>query len=297
MICIGIAFVFWFFTKLSEEYKTQLSVQLHLNLPKDKIFSNPVPSSIEVEVKGKGWDLLVLEFQADPVIEVQVTEEELAKDQTLSLESRIYKLFSKVTVLDIRPTTVSLALEEVATKQIPVYVDQQVELAEMHSFRDSIRVQPAMVQITGPASVVRDIHEWKTVPLILQNVRDNFQKQLPLQRHPNGNVHFSPAEVACEARIEAQTEKKLEVPIEIRNIGDTTRTVNILPKKIEVVCMVGLSRYDQLSAEDFTAYVDFQQGKLQDQEGLRVRLDQTPPFVQQVHFYPRTVDYIIRSGR
>lgn len=296
MICIGIAFVFWLLTKLSDEYKSTVSVKVVYSTPKGKVFSFPPPKQVEVELKGTGWDLLGVHFQTkSPTIELQITEEQAKTSNALPIESRIYKLFPKATVLDIRPNTIQIALEETATKVVPVRIDQQIELAPLHGFVDSINIEPKQVQITGPASVVRNINEWKTVPVIMQDVKNDIRQEIPLQRHSNGNVVFTPASVRCDVRIDALTEKKFEVPVNVHYLGDSSIQITILPKKVEVACMVVLSRYDDLQPADFEAYVDFQSGQTNSTEGLRVRLSAPPAYVQQVHFYPRTVDYIARK--
>lgn len=297
---MGIAFVFWFFTKLSDDYKTQFSLSLRCLLPEDKILLYPAPPFVEVDVKGKGWDLWALQWRKLPVLEIDpIGDGALSAadgDPTLFLEGRISALFPNVTILNVRPSKLSLALEEAASKHVPLVLQGELQLAERHILRDSIRLQPATVRVMGPVSLLRDIEVWHTEPLNLSGVRENFSLKIPLQRHANANVVALPDEVLCSGNVEMMTEKKLEIPLEIRNAEAWTQRLSILPKKIELACLVGLSRYDRLSPDDFVAYVDFQNGNLPPgQEGLRVRLEKSPDFVRQVHFYPRSVDFILRS--
>ena len=65
MICISIAFVFWLMTKLSYSYKDSIVVNLEYQIPDNKVFTNPPAQHLEVDIEGKGWDLLGLAFSND----------------------------------------------------------------------------------------------------------------------------------------------------------------------------------------------------------------------------------------
>jgi len=296
MICISIAFVFWLLTKLSYSYKDSVIIKLDYKIPNNKVFTNPPAQQLEVNIEGVGWDLLGLAFSGEArKVSILVKENEIRTISASSLNNKVLKFLPEAKILSIYPENIQLQTEDVATKTIPVVLEEQIRLASQHQFVDSIRINPSTIKISGPASVIRDIHEWKTNVLIPPDKVDkDIDVELSLATHPNSNITPSTNVIRCFAAVEAVTEKQVSVPIEVLNAPDSLLLV-ILPKKIKVSCNVGMSEYATLSARDFKAVVNFENVDLFNQSTIRVVLREKPAFVKQVQYLPKKVDYIIRS--
>ncbi len=296
MICISIAFVFWLFTKMSYVYKSTIALELVYDLPQGKVLTIPPPTTIDIDIEGTGWDLIGTWFRSNKfTIDVDLKDNAPMTLNAMNLKSKIGRQLSDgLKILELRPDFVQLLPEGEASKQVPVILDNQVELAGLYQYQDSISIEPAYVNIKGPASVVSEIKNCQTVPLILQKVEESFEKEVALKAHPNSNVIFEPAVVQVRAKVEQVTEKRLELEIEKRGAPDSLLLV-LLPKKIELVCILGLSDYEALEADDFRAIVDFSKIDLFEQRKIRVELVRYPSYVRQIQFQPKSVDYIIRS--
>ena len=61
--CISIAFVFWFFTKLSYVYKSTIKIAVEYNVSTDRVLRNLPPETFEMDFEGSGWDLIFLHFR------------------------------------------------------------------------------------------------------------------------------------------------------------------------------------------------------------------------------------------
>lgn len=296
MSCIGIAFVFWLFTKMSYIYKSTISVELVYELPKGKVLTEPPPSTIDIDIEGTGWDLMGTWFRSNKfTIGVNFQDNAPVTLNAMNLKSKIAKQLSDdLQILELRPDFVRLLPEGEARKQISIILDNQIELAGPYQYEDSLQLDPAFVTVTGPASVVSEIKNCKTVPVIMQNVEASFDKEIALKAHPNTNVVFSPGKVRLSAKVEQVTEKRFEIEIEKRGAPDSLLLV-LLPKKVEVICIVGLSDYESLDANEFEAVVDFRNIDIFEQRKIKVELERLPSYVRQIQFQPSFVDYIIRS--
>lgn len=296
MICISIAFVFWLMTKLSYSYKDTVIVQLNYQTPEDKIFTNPPATQLEVDIEGKGWDLLGFAFyNKERVVNIPVDANEIRVISVSSLNAKVLKSIPKARILNIHPETIKLQMEEVATKVIPVVLDEQIRLASLHQYVDSIKIEPEEIEIKGPASVIRDIHSWKTNVLIpSEEVTKDIDVTIGLETHPNSNITLSSEKIRCMAAIEEVTEKQVEVPVEVLNVPDSLLLI-ILPKTVTVSSRVGLSDYANLSTEDFKVIADFSTIDLFNERSIRVLLKEKPSYTKQVQCIPKKVDYIIRS--
>ena len=178
---------------------------------------------------------------------------------------------------------------------MPVILDYQIGLAPLHQFSDSIQISPKIITIKGPASIIKEIHEWHTTPMILQNVKKTVQKELFLQPTSNNSIQLSTQKVNCLAPIEEVTEKQIEVPIEVLNAPDSLLLV-VLPKKIKVSCSVGLSDYERLKPESFRAIINFDQVDISTQEKVKVLLRQKPTYIKNTLYSPQKVDFIVRKN-
>lgn len=296
MICISIAFVFWLMTKLSYSYKDTVIVKLNYNTPENKIFTNPPATQLEVDIEGKGWDLLGLAFyNKERIVNIPVAANEIRVLSVSSLNAKVLKSIPKAKILNIHPERIKLQIEEAATKMIPVILEEQIRLAPLYQYVDSIKIEPKEIEIKGPASVIRDIHEWKTnVWIPSQEINKDINVEVSLATHPNGSISLSANKIRCWAAIEEVTEKRVKVPVEVLNAPDSLLLI-ILPKTVEVSSRVGLSDYDRLSAEDFKVIADFSRVDLFKERSVRILLKETPPYAKQVKCIPQKVDYIIRS--
>ncbi|EJF51870.1 hypothetical protein SapgrDRAFT_0111 [Saprospira grandis DSM 2844] len=296
MICIGIAFIFWLFTKLSYNYRSTLNFALEYQLPKDKVLSLPPADNIDIDVEASGWDLLGHWFsRGEFVLDLNIHDDNPQTLNAMNIKSRISRQLSDdIKILEIRPDFIQLQPESPADKEIPLVLDNQLELAPQHHFKSEIQLQPATVKIHGPASVVSEIKSWPTVPLIQQKVNSSVIQKVRLKPHPNSNVHFEPEEVKIIATVEPTTEKRLAVEIQKKGIPDSLLLV-LLPKKVEISCIVGLSDYDRLSARDFEIIADFSKIDPTQNKSIRLQLKRKPKSVSYLQYQPKKVDYIIRS--
>lgn len=296
--CMILAFIFWLITKLSYNYQDVVLVQLEYEMPEDKAFTYPPVQRLEVTVRGTGWELMRLAFgNKDRTLTVPVAQNDARVVTTSSWNARISRVLSKTTPISVQPETIRLQTEPLARKTVPIILDHQIKLASLHRFVDSIEIEPKVVEISGPASVVRTIQEWKTAVLFPSKPIDtDLNIGLPLANHPNSNLKFSVEKVQCTAKVEEITEKRLKIPVEIINAPEDLIIV-LLPKTIEVICNVGLSDYDRLSPDNFKAVVDFSKIEVSQERTIKVQLQHKPTYVSYVQYTPKKLDYIIRSKK
>lgn len=298
ILCIAIAFIFWLITKLSYPYKDSVRVQVNYLVPDGNVFTYPPAQELEVFIQANGWELLGYVFSAkERDIQIEVLENEIRTISSSSLTNKLIKLVPDASILNIVPENLQIQTEHKAKKTIPVILDQQIKLAPLHQFADSIRLQPSSIEIEGPASIIRNINQWKTNVYIPGNtVAKNIDVELSLVAHPNSNIKCSSNSVRYTAAVEEVTEKKLEIPIEIIDAPDSLLLV-IIPKRIALSCRVGLSDYQNLRVKDFKAVANFGPIDVFRQSTVSIQLTQKPSNVQNIQFTPKEVTYIIRSNQ
>ncbi|MCH2021884.1 MAG: CdaR family protein [Saprospiraceae bacterium] len=298
MICIGIAFVFWLITKFSYSYKDSIIINLNYIIPSEKVFTFPPSKELLVDIEANGWDLLGLAFSsAKREINIVVEANEIRTISASSLNNKVMNFIPDVNILNITPEIINIQTEAIASKKIPVILDHQIQLAPLHQFVDGIRIDPETIEITGPASVIRDIYDWKTNVYIPSNkIEKDINVELTLVTNPNSNIKTSTKIIKCKAEVEAVTEKQIDVPVKVINAPDSLLLV-ILPKKVKINCRVGLSDYHNLDSDDFDAIVDFKDFDIFNKTKIKVDLQKKPNFVKHIQCIPYKVEYIIRSRK
>lgn len=295
--CISIAFVFWLMTKMSYDYRSTFRIPLDYETPTGKVLVDRVPTSLNVEVEGTGWNLFGLYFSdREDSLDLNLENRSVQSFNTYTLQNLLKERFQPARITSMRPDAIeSIDLEDTASKVIPIVLDDQITLAPQTQLKDSIEIEPKYVRIKGPASVVRDINEWSTVPLILQNVERSKSIELRLQEHPSPSVVFEPQKVQCAINVEQITEKSFKLLVEVLNVPDSLLLV-VLPRQINITAVVGLSDYERLGPEAFRAVVDFKDFPIFEKKNIRIELRERPDYLQRISFRPRKLDYIIRSA-
>ena len=254
LICMLVSLLFWLIVKLSEDFRSKTFVSLEFNIPVGFTFTEPPPDRIEVSLEGRGWDLLGSAFgKKDPIVfEVQDQSELLINTTELKDRAQV-GLSKRIGALGTRPDFLRLNLEPRLQKMIPVLLQSRLDFGDQHMQAGPTLVWPDSVVIDGPLSIVGEISEWPTQWLELANVREPITLSVPLDLPENSQISLSPAEVSVTVPVEPYTEKIVFVPVTVLNATDSLR---IYPGQVRVSFPVGLSRYDEVARESFSATVD-----------------------------------------
>lgn len=293
LICMGIALVFWIMVKLSNNYTSDKEVQFQFVLPDDKIFSVLPPDKYIVQISGTGWQLLYEYFsQAKIKLVYDLGKETINELNRTRLRNDIINQFAArgVRIAEFNYDGFSLKLENKIFKSVPVRLVADISYAPQYHLVDSITLQPATIQVSGPLSKVNNIFYWETDSLVLNNLGTSVRKLVRLKQ-PDREIQLSQRSVNVQVPVEQYTEKSLFVSVQIKNGLDSLK---IFPDKIMLTCIVGLSKYDLLSKDDFVMEVDLKNVLSdEDQNTVPIVLSHYPPYVRNVIYSPKAAEFFI----
>ncbi len=294
IVCIGIALMFWVLTKMSQTYRTEREVKFDLSIASEKTFYESPPDNLIAVIEGYGWDLMADYFNKPYVtLEYDLRQYERLDLNRAQLRTAIDKeLLSKdIRVVDLlNHDEIHLQLEEKLQKTIPVKWPGSVKTEKEYQLKRPPYLKPDSIQLVGPAPKVVGIEHWPTDTLIVQGLKTDEAIDLKLAE-PSLEFRLSQRKVQLILEVEQITEKSFFIPVQIINdLGN----VNIFPNKIRLTCLVGLSRYESLSAEDFTLLVDFKDISLEESKNtMPINLVQSPKYVSNIQYSPPAVEYYI----
>ncbi|PKM80494.1 MAG: hypothetical protein CVU89_13155 [Firmicutes bacterium HGW-Firmicutes-14] len=150
--------------------------------------------AIPVETRGIGQNLAVSELPASVNIRVQANQSIIAELDVRSIDvfvdlsrakpgkSKVpvqFRVPQGVKVTDLRPQEVSVTIEAVAEKQVPVEVHFTGEPAEGYTML-GVRTKPDEIIIRGPKSII-DTVDFASVEIGLQDRNKSFGEIVPVK--------------------------------------------------------------------------------------------------------------------
>jgi YbbR domain-containing protein len=198
-----------------------------------------------------------------------------------------------VKVLRINPAQVTLELERVGRKAVPVRLRLVGKLPTDLQLLDT-KVSPETVQLTGPASDVDDVHVADTDAIDLSKATaGTIERELAIE--PAGEyLSFSADRVAAQVRIEEVPiiREFQRVPVEVRNAAYENR---VTPEAVRLTVRGPKSLITNLELQVGAAYIDADGEEV----GERVvkPVAELPPGVELVSLEPSKVKLTLWAKR
>lgn len=304
IICLLLSCLLWLLITLSERYDTDIVFPVHYtNIPKSKVVTNRLPETITATVNAVGFNLLWYKIigHGDSVT-MEIPSSKLREHNgnyyTLTnnrLEKISAQLGDKIKVLRISPDTIYVDFAEKLKRKLQVKPQVELTLQKQYGLADSIKTEPTTVNVSGPKNIVERMLYAETEKVILKDISDSQQLAVTFKKPENASsVTFSPETVKLMVPVEKYTEGNVEIPVTVRNLPKGSR-LKVIPEKVKVTYLVGLSKYDKVNSGDFT--VGFNYKNLPKGKGNKMKLEvlSSPSSVNSVKVEPVSVEYIIQK--
>jgi len=303
LICLLISTSLWFLNALSKDYSTTIAYPVkYVNPPSKQFLANEPPSKLELKIDAHGFTLLryKLSLSFSPII-LNLTN--ITKD--LKPENGIYKVpasglmrrikaqvSNEISILEVQPETLEIILDSLRTKTVPVKPNVEVKFKSQFNLQNPVKVIPSEVKITGPSSVIDTINELTSRVEKFEDLDAAVEKHVDILK-PKG-TSISPEKVTLKIDVEKFTEKELKIPLIIRNRPDSL-SIKLFPSEVKVTCLVGLSEFEDVTSNDFSAVVDYADID-KNAQNLPVKIERKSSFIQLVRVTPEAVEYLIETN-
>lgn len=293
-----IASGFWLLQTLNNDYETEFTMPIRLKgVPNDVVLISEPASEVSIRVKDKGTVLLnymlgksfyplVLDFQdyKGDGNHVRIDASDFQKKIQMQLNASTQLIYTK-------PDTLEYYYSAGEAKRVPVLLEGKVRAARQYYLADTI-FKPDSVLVYASKESLQFIDEVYTEPVSVSDISDTLRQQVLLTA--SKGVKLVPSSVQLELPVDIYAEKTVEVPIEGVNFpaGKVLRT---FPSKVKITFQVGMSRFRQITANDFHLLVSYEELMESDSEKYRIRLKRVPEDVSQVRIQPEEVDFLIEQ--
>jgi YbbR domain-containing protein len=242
-----LAYVIWLLVR-SGEGERIFTVPLVVQVPRSMQIVNDRPATVEVVALGVpnlSGGLPNLSY----VINLQSASEGV---QTIALTPQGVQVgpASGVTVVRISPSRVTLVLERVISKDVPVRAKVQGSPNPEFDLYQ-VTCQPDIVHTIGPRSSIALLKQLETDPISVAGKKRSFQQTVNFSLQGD-DIHTSP--VAVEVSVEIgghRAEQTLRIPLTV--LSDEGLAANF--SFVSVSVLVPVTFKGQLAAEDLRATV------------------------------------------
>ena len=298
LLFLALSFLAWMISRLSETYTQHVSIQMqYVQVPDSLILVSAPSQRLPVRIRANGFHLL--RYQLSPKkIEVNLSEIQRSGGRYFvrpdtyrrQVESQ---LEATVGLLEMPPDTLFVDLQRLHSRTVPVRADIALGLAQNHMLEGEVGVEPTRVHLLGPHEEIDTIAQLWTAPLRLNEVRESFTRDLPLEaaaRLPN--TRFSAVKVQVSATVFRFSETVVDVPISIVNLPEKAE-IRTFPPTVGVLCRGRMETLKDLGPDDFRIEADFtapdpETGRL----GLVLILQ--PASIQDAVLLENSVEFIVR---
>ncbi len=254
LLSLAIAFSIWFFVNFGErDTEETLKVPLELrNIPAHLMIASPRVDFIDLRVSGPR--ALLGRIDRNRLAMMLDLGGVRPGPAVFRLDTDALSLPRGVKVQRITPAQVTLELERVGHKSVPVHLRLTGKPPAGLQVVDT-KVAPETVQVSGPVSDVEDVQAASTEPIDIRNAGSGtIERELALDP-PSEYLAFSANRVAAQVRIEEVpvTREFKGVEVQVRNAALEYR---VRPDHLRVTVRGPRRLVDNLELDAGAVYID-----------------------------------------
>ncbi len=252
VLSLFIGFSMWLLVSSEQQVERILEVPVEIiNKPASLEIANDFVKSVLVQIQASelGKDAAIKNLVA--TLDLRTAHE---GENVIALEPRNFRTPSGIKIVNIRPSTLTVVLDPLQRRTLPVQVKYTGQPAENFEVR-GVQAAPALVSISGPSSHVRNYSELPT-----QTV-DISGRQQPLVQFVNLPLDspFINLEYSGKVRVEIRILERLvpviltRLPIQVNGVSGAYR---LRRQTADARTSIPVSLRDRLTADDIEIYID-----------------------------------------
>lgn len=302
LACLLLSILFWLLMSLSKDYTIAVSYPVeYVNTPKDKVISNLLPQRLDIEIKARGFFLLAYKFRKAQTVLIDLgdskptgTKNYYYLQTNASIDKITDQFSSRIVVQRVIPDTIFLNFNRKAFKHVPVKANIALSIDEQYQQSDSIKLEPAFVDISGASDLLAKVNYIETLPLVVKKMNQSKTFTLQLLKNTEwGEVELSQNQVKALIKVQKYTESSIDLPIEAINLP-AGYTLKSFPDKVNVKFNVAFDSYGKVNASQFRAIIDYKKAESNSNK-LKIQLERFPSEIRSVKLNPEKVEYIIKK--
>ncbi|WGF92574.1 CdaR family protein [Aequorivita marisscotiae] len=292
-----IAAIFWILTKFSREFTTTMEAKINYeNIPETTALSEKNLHTIMFDLTANGFEILFYKFKK-PRIDVQVSEfYDNEKDHFTISKNELSRMVSSnfnrnLGIKNLSVEELKVVLDPIVLKKVKVVPSTKLSFKDGFKPRDSIKISPDSVTISGPSGTLKKINSIRTEEVSLNGIEKSISKSISLVSPNSEIVSIKPNTVTINLKVAEYSQGQFTLPIEVINLPPEME-IKLISPSVTVSYDVPVSEFTKISKENFRVICDYAK-RNKDDNFMLPTLEKMPPGILNVVFEPKKIDFFI----
>ena len=293
-LCFLAAATFWVLNALNkDDYNTVVDYPIAIVFDQTEFMPvEELPTRMKIEINGNGWDLLRKYFKINESPFLIEINNPSTKDYILTSELRrtLSENITPSVLVSMVTDTVKFNVDKVVTRKIKIELDTtSTTLAQNFRLGSAMSIDPRLIDITGPTSVLQELDGVLKVDLGEDKINKDFNKIIPLVL-PSGYADFLTLEdesVQVKFEVYQMLEGNKRLKIKTLNFP---KNVNLAqePANIIMSYFIDERKVTELSKYEFEAVLNYNNRDKEDST-IFVEVRPKPKFLEKIKFEPEVL--------
>lgn len=199
LAALVLSILLWVLVSAEETTSQLVRVPVQVEVPPGLALSKPAPE-VRAFITGPGREMIKL-FTTPPAVRAFIPSTAQPPQWRFEVTPAAILLPAnvKVTVQDVEPRVVDLALDREITREVPVALRAVIEPESGYATAGHA-VAPARVRVRGARAIVAGLDSVPTEPIEVRGVTERFERTVPMDTARQPLVSITPREVTLTGR-------------------------------------------------------------------------------------------------
>lgn len=294
VLCIAAATTFWILNALNkDDYSTVVDYPVEFLFDRDNFIPiEKLPETIQVEIKGNGWDLLQKYFKLNTnpySIELRNPSE---RDFLLTsdLKRPLGEFLNPTQLVSVLDDSITYKIDEIQIREIqPVLDTLSFSMAKNYRIINEVKFSPNKLTIKGPSSILSELAKGYPLSLKESRIDKTIEKEVEVAIPSELSELISIEEKSVIIQFEVIAFLEGNKRLKLTKIN-FPRTVTIEDEEVSLMMyyLVDERKAPQLKDMEFEAVLDYSRRNREDST-IMIRVKPMPDYLEQVRVEPQLI--------
>jgi hypothetical protein len=186
VLCILAATTFWILNALNKDnYNTIVDYPIQWEFDRENFIPvKPLPTSVQIQISGNGWDLLRKYFNLnEPAFSIILAEPSSKKYiLTSDLKRSLGEFITPTQLQGLLEDSIHFQIDQIVSKSLSLVLDTTgYSLAKNIEIDGEVSFNPKKITLKGPSSILESFDGKFPVSLNESKIDSRFSKKIPLE--------------------------------------------------------------------------------------------------------------------
>ncbi len=294
VLCIAAATTFWILNALNkDDYTTVVDYPVEFVFDRDNFIPvEKLPETIQVEIKGNGWDLLQKYFKLNttPYSIPLRNPAERSYVLTSDLKRPLGEFLNPTQLVSVLDDSVTYKIDEIQIRDIqPILDTLSFSMAKNYRIADEVKFSPNKLTIKGPSSILSELAKGYPLSLKESKINKNIQEEVEVAIPTELSELISIEEKTVSIQFEVVAFLEGNKRLKLTKIN-FPRTVTLEDEEVSMMMfyLVDERNAPKLKDMEFEAVLDYSRRNREDST-ITIQVKPMPDFLEQVRVEPQLI--------